>query len=158
MALIEVKNLSFYYEGSYDYVFENVNFRIDTQWKLGLVGRNGRGKTTLLKLLMGKMACQGEIITNAVFDYFPFEVKDKSRNTEEVLEALDPSCEFWKICRELNLIGVDAEVLFRPFETLSHGEQTKVLLALLFAKENHFLLIDEPTIWIWKREPRSVSI
>lgn len=145
MALIEVKNLSFYYEGSYDYVFENVNFRIDTQWKLGLVGRNGRGKTTLLKLLMGKMACQGEIITNAVFDYFPFEVKDKSRNTEEVLEALDPSCEFWKICRELNLIGVDAEVLFRPFETLSHGEQTKVLLALLFAKENHFLLIDEPT-------------
>ena len=51
----------------------------------------------------------------------------------------------WKICRELNLIGVDAEVLFRPFETLSHGEQTKVLLALLFAKENHFLLIDEPT-------------
>ena len=39
----------------------------------------------------------------------------------------------------------DAEVLYRPFETLSNGERTKVLLALLFSRENEFLLIDEPT-------------
>lgn len=145
MSLIEVKNLSFYYEGSYDYVFENVSFQIDTRWKLGLVGRNGRGKTTLLKLLMGQIEYQGEIVNPVVCEYFPFEVEDTGRNTGEVLEMLDPSCEFWKICRELNLIGMDAEVLCRPFETLSHGERTRVLLALLFAKENQFLLIDEPT-------------
>ena len=40
---------------------------------------------------------------------------------------------------------MDSEVLFRPFATLSKGEQTKVLLAALFLKEGHFLLIDEPT-------------
>ena len=45
----------------------------------------------------------------------------------------------------MNYLQVDNDVFFRPFETLSNGEQTKVLLALLFTKENHFLLIDEPT-------------
>ena len=42
-------------------------------------------------------------------------------------------------------LEVDEEVLWRPFETLSNGEQTKVLLAALFLNEGHFLLIDEPT-------------
>ena len=48
------------------------------------------------------------------------------------------------IC-ELDRLGVDAEVLYRPFGTLSPGEQTKVMLAVLFAGENEFLLVDEPT-------------
>ena len=48
------------------------------------------------------------------------------------------------IC-ELAQLGEDAEILYRPFETLSFGEQTKILLAVLFSGENDFLLIDEPT-------------
>ena len=51
MSMIRVKNLTFGYEGSYENVFENVNFQMDTDWKLGFTGRNGRGKTTFLKLL-----------------------------------------------------------------------------------------------------------
>jgi lincosamide and streptogramin A transport system ATP-binding/permease protein len=47
--------------------------------------------------------------------------------------------------RELNLLQVSEDVLHRPFGTLSNGEQTKVMLAALFLKENSFLLIDEPT-------------
>lgn len=47
--------------------------------------------------------------------------------------------------KELSLLKVDVEVLYRPFETLSNGEQTKVLLAALFLGTNRFLLIDEPT-------------
>ena len=43
------------------------------------------------------------------------------------------------------LLGIESEVLWRPFETMSNGEQTKALLAALFLKEEHFLLIDEPT-------------
>jgi ABC-type Mn2+/Zn2+ transport system ATPase subunit len=48
MSLINVSNLTFAYEGSYDNIFENVSFQIDTDWKLGFTGRNGRGKTTFL--------------------------------------------------------------------------------------------------------------
>ena len=46
---------------------------------------------------------------------------------------------------ELDKLNVDEEVLYRPYETLSHGERTKVMLAILFSGENDFLLIDEPT-------------
>ena len=54
MALIHISDLTFAYEGSYDNIFEHVSFQIDTSWKLGFIGRNGRGKTTFLNLLLGK--------------------------------------------------------------------------------------------------------
>lgn len=44
MPAIQVTNLTFAYPGSYDPIFENVHFQIDTDWKLGFTGRNGRGK------------------------------------------------------------------------------------------------------------------
>ena len=53
MSLIEIRNLTFAYPGSFDNVFEGLNLRLDTSWRLGLVGRNGRGKTTLCRLLAG---------------------------------------------------------------------------------------------------------
>src|SRR5699024_816603 len=56
-----------------------------------------------------------------------------------------PDFEFWKIQKELSLLMVDSDILYRPFYTLSNGEQSKVLLSTLFLKENNFLLIDEPT-------------
>lgn len=145
MSQINVNNLTFYYEGSYDNIFENVSFQIDTDWKLGFIGRNGKGKTTFLNLLMGKYEYIGNISASVPFDYFPFSVSDKERNTIDILTEIDPNYEFWKVCRELNELMVEADVLYRSFSTLSNGEQTKVLLSLLFSRENHFLLIDEPT-------------
>lgn len=61
MSLIRVTDLSFTYEGSSDPVFESASFLIDTDWKLGFTGRNGRGKTTFLKLLEGEYEYQGRI-------------------------------------------------------------------------------------------------
>ena len=145
MSQISVSNLTFYYEGSYDNIFEEVSFQIDTDWKLGFIARNGKGKTTFLKLLMGLHEYKGTISASVVFDYFPFEVRDRSKNTIDIIEEIDPDYEFWKICKELNSLQVDGDVFYRPFETLSNGEQTKVMLALLFSRDNHFLLIDEPT-------------
>ena len=62
MSLISINNLTFGYEGSYKNIFENVTFNIDTDWKLGLIGRNGKGKTTFLKLLQGKYEYKGKIL------------------------------------------------------------------------------------------------
>lgn len=145
MSQISVSNLTFYYEGSYDNIFEDVSFQIDTDWKLGFIARNGKGKTTFLKLLTGQYEYRGSITSSVVFDYFPFEVTDRDRNTIDVIEEIYPDYEFWKLCREFNYLAMDAEIFYRPFSTLSNGEQTRVLLALLFTRENHFLLIDEPT-------------
>lgn len=145
MSLIDVTDLSFSYEGSYDEVFSHVSFQIDTDWRLGFIGRNGRGKTTFLKLLCGKYHYQGRISSRVEFEYFPYEVSDENRMTCEIIGEINPQGEEWQIFRELNLLKMNAEVLYRPFCTLSFGERTKVLLAALFAGDNRFLLIDEPT-------------
>ncbi|MCO1602577.1 Lsa family ABC-F type ribosomal protection protein [Desulfosporosinus nitroreducens] len=145
MSLINVTNLTFAYDGSYDNIFENVNFQIDTNWKLGFTGRNGRGKTTFLNLLLGKYEYSGNISANVSFEYFPFNIVNKERNTLDLISDIFPDYTHWKLMRELSLLEVSEDVLYRPFDSLSFGEQTKVLLAALFLKENSFLLIDEPT-------------
>lgn len=145
MSLISVNNLTFAHEGSYDYIFDDVSFQIDTDWKLGFTGRNGRGKTTFLNLLLGKYEYSGQISSKVHFDYFPFEIADPSVTTIEVVDQIFPAYEYWQLSRELHYLELSDEVLYHPFHTLSNGEQTKIQLATLFLKENNFLLIDEPT-------------
>lgn len=145
MSIIKVENLTFSYFSSYDNIFENVSFQIDSDWKLGFIGRNGRGKTTFLNLLLGKFDYSGKIISSVQFDYFPYQVSDKTAMTIDVLSEICQTAEEWEFMRELNYLEVECDALYRPFETLSNGEQTKVLLAALFLNEDRFLLIDEPT-------------
>ena len=127
------------------FIFSDAAFQIDTNWRLGFCGRNGRGKTTFLKLLMGQYEYRGTISASVDFEYFPFVVDDQEQNTADVMSLLAPNAEGWQVYKELSKLAVDEDVLYRPFSTLSNGEQTKVLLAGLFLRENSFLLIDEPT-------------
>ncbi len=147
MAQICVSDLTFCYEGSGDPVFEDVSFSVDTNWRLGFIGRNGKGKTTFLNLLLGKYEYKGSIQTQTVFDYFPYEIsqEDFEKCSADFYEKLKPGCEFWKVMCELEKLEADGEILYRPFSTLSQGERTKIMLAVLFSGENDFLLIDEPT-------------
>ena len=145
MSLIQVSNLTFAYEGTYENIFENVSFRLDTQWKLGFTGRNGRGKTTFLNLLLGKYPYQGSISASVSFSYFPYTVSNPEGLALEAVEEICPEYEYWQLAREMNLLRLEEEILYRPYSTLSGGEQTKLQLAVLFLRENNFLLIDEPT-------------
>ncbi|WP_462425456.1 ribosomal protection-like ABC-F family protein [Fusobacterium varium] len=145
MSLINISNLTFAYDGSADNIFENISFQIDTDWKLGFTGRNGRGKTTFLNLLLGKYEYKGSISGGVIFEYFPFEIKDKTLKTIEIIDSLNHDYQMWELEREMSLLDIPEDVLYREFNTLSNGEQTKILLAVLFLKENRFLLIDEPT-------------
>ena len=147
MAQIQVTNLTFSYDGSADDVLKDVTFNIDTDWKLGLIGRNGKGKTTLLNLFMGKYDYRGSIASSTRFDYFPYRVaeSDNDKNASDLIEIWKPQAENWQVLIQMNQLGMDPECLYRPFKTLSFGERTRVMLAVLFADENEFLLIDEPT-------------
>lgn len=145
MSIISVNDLTFSYDGSYGNIFEKVSFQIDSDWKLGFIGRNGRGKTTFLRLLLGELRYSGNIQSSEKFEYFPYEVTDKSRKTFDVMAGICPECMEWQIKREIALLEVSGEALERPFETLSEGERTKVLLAALFLASHRFLLLDEPT-------------
>ena len=145
MSLIQVSNLTFAYDGSYDNIFEKVNFQIDTNWKLGFIGRNGRGKTTFLNLLQGKYEYQGSISASVAFSYFPYKVSDPTAFSIDVVDEIYPDYQYWQLAREMAKLQLDEDVLYRTYGTLSNGEQTKLQLAVLFSKENNFLLIDEPT-------------
>ena len=145
MSLIQVSNLTFAYDGSFENIFENVSFRIDTDWRLGFTGRNGRGKTTFLNLLLGKYGYQGSISASVRFSYFPYTVEDRGIPAIDAVEAMYPDYEYWRVAREMAKLQLDEQMLYRPYGTLSNGEQTKLQLAVLFSRENSFLLIDEPT-------------
>lgn len=139
--------MSFCYPGSYEDIFKNVSFQIDTDWKLGFIGRNGRGKTTFLNLLLRKYEYSGKILSSVEFEYFPFEVSNESEFTVDIVKEKSKieDYDYWKIQKELSFLELNEEVLYRPFNTLSGGEKVKILLVSLFLKENAFLLIDEPT-------------
>lgn len=144
MSTIKITNLSFRYDDASENIFNNLNLNLDSTWKLGLVGRNGRGKTTFLNLLRRKLQGLGQIQTKLSFSYFPLEIANPDNITlYELQDQLN--FEQWELERELNLMNTDPNLLWQPFNTLSGGEQTKVLLAMSFTSRDAFPLIDEPT-------------
>ena len=147
MGTIQIENLNFKYDQMTENLFEQLNLKIDASWKLGLIGRNGRGKTTLMQLLLNNYEYQGQIVTDLNFYYYPQTVTKKHRPTKEIVRELAGLEEYdlWKVEIELEKLHVDCAILDQEFATLSPGEQTKVLLAILFIDEHGFQLIDEPT-------------
>lgn len=143
MSTITIKHLNFAYDGQAP-LFSDANFYLDTGWHLGLVGRNGRGKTTLLRLLQGQLDYTGELSVPPALTYFPQPLPDPTQLTLYALQEAN-DFEAWQLERELNLMGVSPDLLWRPYTDLSGGEQTKVRLALLFTAGTRFALIDEPT-------------
>ena len=131
MPNIIIKDLTFGYDGSEGNLFENINVTLDTSWRLALAGRNGRGKTTFLRLLKGELPYKGSISGVPEVVSFP---------TGEDLDVED-----WRVRKELNLMGADPDIMWRPVDTLSGGERTKLMLARLFSYDGIYPLIDEPT-------------
>lgn len=87
MAEIQMENVTFYYKDYYNPVFENVTLSLSTDWRLGLIGRNGRGKTTLLRLLSGALEpCGGRIQKSALAELFPYAVDKRYQVVMDVIK------------------------------------------------------------------------
>ena len=145
MAQISIQNLTFSYENNNKNIFENLNMSFDSDWKIGLIGRNGIGKTTFLNLLLKRFEFSGKILSSVAFDYFPYVVEDKNKLAIDLIDEIANETPYWEVLKKFKDLELEDECLYQVFGTLSNGEQTKLLLAILFAKENNFLLIDEPT-------------
>ena len=92
MSTIALNSLTFYYDSPVEKLFNKVTLNIDTDWKLGLVGKNGRGKTTLLKLLLGKLhPVEGSLSLNVKPSYFPYTPDDTSETVFNIIkDAIAP--------------------------------------------------------------------
>lgn len=140
---IKVNNLSFTYSGENKPIFKNLSLNIDDKWHLGLIGRNGRGKTTFLKILMNELKYSGSISSSVKFNYFPNYDVNKNNNVMQIMTS--SGSEEWEAQIELSKIGMGEEYYYRKFNSLSGGEKTKVLIARGFINKDDFPLIDEPT-------------
>ena len=147
MSLIKINNLSFSYEDSNEAIFKNISLDLDTTWRLALIGRNGKGKSTLLKILDGSLSCSGEIKVDDVCKYYPYNIEKKCENLfcYELINHLEPTAEVWRVVIEAENLALSEDFLEKKYGEMSSGEQVKFTLALLFSIEKRFLLIDEPT-------------
>ena len=104
MSLISVHHLTFGYEGSYDTILEDVSFSLDTNWKTGLIGRNGRARP-LFKAFDGEYSYEGSITASTAFDYFPFLPPDLSATTLDVANAVCPDWNTGSWCGNYHCCG-----------------------------------------------------
>ena len=169
---IDIKNISFKYDGSDKYIFKDFSLKIRSGEKIALVGINGAGKTTLAKLLTGLYyPSEGEILVNGVNikdlnidkyyslvsiinqDIYPlaFTIKDNiicSYPYDEV--RFNKVIEEAGIKERINSLK-DKENTFitqnfsRDGINLSGGELQKMFLARALYKTSYFLILDEPT-------------
>lgn len=146
MSIIQISNLTFGYDSSTQNIFENVNLTLDSSWHLGLIGRNGKGKSTFLRLLAQEEFFLGQIQANVDFELYPLKIPNINQTPMAIFQTLCPFQEDWEFLCELNQLDsiLSQEVCKRPFSTFSAGERGKIVMAMLFAKPNTFLLLDEP--------------
>ncbi len=129
-------------------LFEKIQVSIEASNRIALVGRNGIGKSTLLKILAGQInPSAGSISRNGIVYYLPQVSTIRQEITADtVLNFLiSISDESWKIEEILQkqfYINLDLSL---PISNLSGGELTKLFLAIGLSQEPNLLLLDEPT-------------
>lgn len=89
MSKITIQNVSYHYADFYHPVFENISLLLDTDWKTGLIGRNGRGKTTFFKLLTGELEpTAGTVYMPVRGNYFPYQYNGAFTQTLDIIKEL----------------------------------------------------------------------
>jgi ATP-binding cassette subfamily F protein 3 len=147
--IIDIKNLS--YHIGVKTIFDNVSFTINQGDTLGIIGKNGVGKTTLYKLIKREIQPDsGEIIFNKNIKLGFLDQFDNGNEEELVIDYIiktskqDPwIC--YKFCFKL---GIDSELLTLPISKLSNGYKMRVKLASILSTEPDFLFLDEPTNYL----------
>lgn len=135
-------------------LFEEISLQMEPQERLGLIGRNGTGKTTLFKIIMGEEGVDsGKIITprNYRIAYLTQELKFNSPTVLEFgCEGLRPEEKYnqYKVEKILFGLGFTHEDLNRPPSELSGGFQVRLNLAKTLVSEPNLLLLDEPTNYL----------
>lgn len=149
-TVLEAESLTFGYPGG-PTLIDNLSFNIGIQDRIGIIGKNGKGKSTLLKLLTGELTpLAGKIRTNqnASLGYFGqtniARLSPRLTVEEEVYQANQRlhRTKVRAICGTMMFEGDDA---LKKISVLSGGEKSRVLLGKILALPTNFLLLDEPT-------------
>ncbi len=136
-------------------VLKDINMEIERGQKVVVIGKNGVGKTTLLKILAGKLKqSKGKYRwgNNVNFGYYAQEYEDLDysktvmQNVREVGTSQIWVDQYWR-----NFLGkflISGDMVNQKVKTLSGGEKTRLALARLFAQDINVLILDEPTTYL----------
>src|SRR3989338_1005980 len=148
---MDMNDLTFSYDGREPYLISGLSFTVNRHDKICVIGKNGKGKTTLLKLLAGLLTPVGGSIkthTAAVPDYYEqantADLNDDLTVEEEISlgRAFIDKSRVRGICGAMMFSGDDAE---KKIKVLSGGERSRVLLGKLLVAPSNILFLDEPT-------------
>lgn len=145
--MLKAEKISKFY---WDTLFEDVSFVLGNKEKVGLIGLNGCGKTTLLRIISGlENPDKGRIeLVREKVGYLPQEFSfEKDKLVGEFLESLveDPHTEMYKVDKVLSKLGLEDIDVYQYLENLSEGQKLKLKLVELLMKDSTVLLLDEPT-------------
>jgi ATP-binding cassette, subfamily F, member 3 len=148
---LEIKDLSFGFPGSMKPLVQGLSFTVKKDDRIGVIGKNGRGKSTLLKLLAGELTpLNGEVTTspNTKLSFFAQTNTNRlnlSNTIEREIQEVNPMLgrtAVRSICGCMMFEGDDA---LKKISVLSGGERSRVLLGKILASPSNVLLLDEPT-------------
>ena len=150
--VVDARGISFQYDD--EPLIDNLSIKIMRGDRIGLVGNNGVGKSTLLKILLGELEPQKGSIKmglNLEVGYFD-QLRRKLDPTKTVAEIVGDGRDYIKINgKERHVIGYLRGFLFSakramtPVSALSGGECNRIILAKLFTRPSNLLVLDEPT-------------
>lgn len=152
--LIAFNNVSFAYSGDMkDALYKNVNIGVDQDSRVALVGPNGTGKSTLLKLMTGDLdPTEGEVRRHLhlqIGRYFQHSVEqlDEKMTTLEFMQSSFPEKKMgvneWR--QHMGKYGISGPIQAAKISTLSDGLKSRIVFGMIAAKHPHLLLLDEPT-------------
>jgi ATP-binding cassette, subfamily F, member 1 len=147
--VVEVINVSFQYGDNV--LFSGANIGIDLDSRYTIVGRNGAGKSTFLKLLAGELLPTiGEVTRNrhlrvGYFHQHTGDVLPMEQNPVQYLQSVDVSLTEQRARQWLGKIGLEGKIHLNRIETLSGGQKARVSLIGVLLGKPHILLLDEPT-------------
>lgn len=148
--VLKLDKLSFRYPNEEENLFQNVHLQINRGESVALVGPNGVGKTTLLKIVLGKLkAIQGtvQLGTNVQIGYYDQEQANLNSSKTVLMELWDdyPTTNEKDIRTVLGNFLFSGEDVLKPVNALSGGEKARLALAKLMMQQANFLILDEPT-------------
>ena len=146
--LMDGHNLSFSYDKKKNLI-EDFNINIGKHDRIAVIGKNGKGKTTLLKLLSGKLkSFTGEINkhSNTLIAFYDQDDVKSLNNKLTVLDEISLETPDTQRARDIcGALMFEDDYALKNIKVLSGGEKSRVVLGKIIAKESNLLLLDEPT-------------
>lgn len=149
--MLAAHNLTFSYHQSEPWLMEKLTFNIGCKERICVIGKNGKGKSTLLRIIAGELPLSGgmikrhPILKTAFFGQTNLSLLNEQKTVFEEIVSVDtdlPPQQARSICGAMMFGG---DLALKQVAVLSGGERSRVLLGKLLATPSHLLLLDEPT-------------